>query len=135
MSAATGRLTLILVKCTLPPSRGGAYATVVATSCSVRWPPDCVVKATSSSETDVVCGLPSSVTGTGVIWLPSTLPVAPSTSCANTHVGRVPGATVPEYVRSSFGPPTTTASAGVGIVTFTAVAALDGVTAQALPAT
>jgi hypothetical protein len=35
------------------------------------------------------------MTAMGVIWLPSTRPVASSTSCANTRVGRAPSATVP----------------------------------------
>ncbi len=45
----------IALKSMLPPSRGTAYATVVATSCSVIVVPGCAMKATTSSGTVMVC--------------------------------------------------------------------------------
>src|SRR3984957_4051656 len=78
---------------------------------------------------------PSSVTGMGVIWLLTTIPVDGSTNCANTRVGRVPGATVPEYVRESVGGPSSTATRAVGTVMFRAFVAGPGVTGRATEST
>src|ERR1700689_5481513 len=82
-----------------------------------------------------VCVLPSRVTGIGVIWLLTTIPVAGSTSWANTRVGFSPVGTVPEYVSDSIGAPTTTASRESGTVMATELTAGAGVTPYATSST
>src|SRR5689334_15026785 len=64
----------------------------------------------------------------GVIWLPTTSPVASSTNWAKARVGRVPGGLVPREVRRSTGAPTTTADRLAKLtLTVTALAARAGV--------
>ncbi len=55
-------------------------------SCSVYFAPAGAEAAIASSGRVIVCGCPSSVTGIGVAWLPTTTPRFSSTSCAKTWV-------------------------------------------------
>ena len=89
--------------------------------------------AITSSGTFTVCCWPSNVTATGVIWLPTTNPVARSTICANSRSGRSPSGTVPEYVSVSSGAPTTMASRSIPIGTSTPLVAGDGMMLPATP--
>src|SRR2546423_6225468 len=136
MPVVVGRLTSIVVNFTWPPRRGCAYAVVDVVSWSVSVAPRAAENTTISSGIVVVWTLLSSSTLIGVIGLPSTRPVAGSTICAKTRVGRSPAGAVPEYVIVSFGAPSTGAALAKLTVTSTPFVARAGVKAPAmLPST
>ena len=68
-----------------PPWGCVSYSLLSAASWSVKWELRVAVAAIISSGRLRLWVAPSSITGSGVIWLPSTLPERSSTSWASTR--------------------------------------------------
>jgi hypothetical protein len=93
-AAAAGRDSVLAEKSTVPAVRTGPYMVVSPVIWSTYLEPDVALAATPSSAREIACGCPSSASGIGVAWLPSTTPRVSSRICANTYA---PGCTdVPE---------------------------------------
>jgi hypothetical protein len=92
--AAAGRDNVIAEKSTVPAVRTGPYMVVPPVIWSTYFEPEDALAATPSSAREIACGCPSSASGIGVAWLPSTTPRVWSRICANTYAARASGAPV-----------------------------------------